>query len=108
VVGIGLLTLAMRFLIVSEVAYLNITMPFLVPLALGVGVNPWVLGFAMYACISPWFVIYQNSVYLPALYSVDGQMVRHADVARYCFVYMAICLAGLAVSVPYWQWMGLM
>ena len=108
VIGIGLLTVLMRFLIVSEVAYLNIVMPFLVPLALAAGVNPWVVGFAMYACISPWFVIYQNSVYLPALYSVDGQMVRHADVAKYCFAYTAVCLAALAVSVPYWQWMGLM
>lgn len=108
VVGIGALTVLMRFVIVSEVAYLNIVMPFLVPLALAAGVNPWVVGFAMYACISPWFVIYQNSVYLPALYSVDGQMVHHADVAKYCFVYTAICLAALAASVPYWQWMGLM
>ena len=108
VLGIGLLTVAMRFLIVSEVAYLNIVMPFLVPLALSVGVSPWVVAFAMYACISPWFLIYQNSVYLPALYSVDGKMVRHADVAKYCFIYLAICLAGLAISVPYWQWMGLM
>ena len=107
VLGIGLLTVLMRFVIVSEVAYLNIVMPFLVPLALAAGVSPWVVGFAMYVCISPWFVIYQNSVYLPALYSVDDKMVRHGDVAKYCFVYTAICLAALAASVPYWQWMGL-
>ena len=108
VVGIGVLTVLMRFLIVSEVAYLNIVMPFVVPLAVAAGVNPWVVGFAMYACISPWFVIYQNSVYLPALYSVDSRMVRHADVAKYCLVYLVICLAGLVASVPYWQGMGLM
>ena len=108
VLGLGVLTVVIRFVIVSEVAYLNIVMPFLVPLALQVGVSPWVVGFAMYACISPWFVIYQNSVYLPALYSVDGQMVHHADVAKYCFVYTGICLLALALSVPYWQWMGLM
>ena len=108
VIGIGVLTVLMRFLIVSEVAYLNIVMPFIVPLAVAAGVNPWVIGFAMYACISPWFVIYQNSVYLPALYSVDSRMVRHADVAKYCLVYLVICLAGLVASVPYWQGMGLM
>jgi DASS family divalent anion:Na+ symporter len=108
VLGIGLLTVAIRFVIVSEVAYLNITMPFLVPLALAAGISPWVVAFSMYACISPWFMIYQNSVYLPALYSVDGQMVRHGDVAKYCFVYLAICLIGLAASVPHWQLMGLM
>ena len=107
VLGVGAITVVLRFVIVSEIAYLNIVMPFLVPLALQAGVSPWVVGFAMYACISPWFVIYQNSVYLPALYSVDGEMVRHGDVAKYCFVYTGICLVALAVSVPYWQWMGL-
>ena len=41
VAGIGLLTTAMRFVIVSEVACLNIAMPFFVPLALAAGINPW-------------------------------------------------------------------
>ena len=108
ILGIGVMTIALRFLIVSEVAYINIVMPFLVPLATAAGINPWVVAFALYACISPWFMIYQNSVYLPALYSVDGTMVRHGDVAKYCFVYLGICLVGRAVSVPYWQWMGLL
>lgn len=108
VLGIGLITVALRFLIVSEVACLNIVMAFLVPLAMHLGINPWVVGFSMYACLSPWFVIYQNSVYLAALYSVDGEMVHHTDIAKYCFLYTAICLAALAASVPYWQWMGLM
>ena len=108
VAGIGLLTVAMRFVIVSEIACLNIAMPFFVPLALAVGINPWVMAFSMYACLSPWFVIYQNSVYLPALYSVNDRMVRHSDVAKYCFVYTATCLLGLLASVPYWQWLGLM
>lgn len=108
VLGIALITIALRFLIVSEVAYVNIVMPFLIPLALQIGASPWIVGFAMYACISPWFLIYQNSVYLPALYSVDGEMVRHSDVAKYCFIYTAICLCALMVSVPYWQLVGLM
>ena len=108
VLGIGCITLLLRLLIVSEVACLNIVMPFLVPLALQIGINPWVVGFAMYSCLSPWFVIYQNSVYLPALYSVDGQMVRHKDVSKYCFVYTAISLVALAASVPYWQFLGFM
>ena len=107
VVGVGLVTILLRFVIVSEMAYVNIVMVFLVPLALAQGINPWVVGFAVYATVNPWFVLYQNPIYLAAFYSVDGQMVRHADMARYCVLYMVICLVGLAVSVPYWQWMGL-
>ena len=46
VLGIGVITVVLRFLIVSEVAYLNLLMAFLVPMAASVGVNPWVLGFS--------------------------------------------------------------
>ncbi len=107
VLGIGVVTIILRFIIVSELAYINIVMAFLIPIAMNVGVNPFVVGFAVYAVVNPWFALYQNPVYLAAFYSVDGAMVRHADMAKYCTLYMLICLAGLAISVPYWQMMGL-
>lgn len=106
--GIGVMTIVLRFLIVSEVAYINIMVAFLAPLALSVGIEPWVVGIAIYATVNPWFVPYQNPIYLAAYYSVDGKMTTHAASARYCAVYLACCLVALAVSVPYWQWMGLL
>lgn len=106
VVGVGVLTVLLRFVIVSEMAFVSIFMAFLVPLAPSLGVNPWVLGFAVYALVNPWFTLYQNPVYLGAFYSVDGQMVRHADMAKYCLLYVAICLVSLAACVPYWQFLG--
>lgn len=108
VVGTALITLVIRFVIVSEMAYLNIVMVFLVPLCLGAGISPWVVGFSMFAVITPWFVLYQSATYLAAFYSVDGKMVRHADMAKYCVLYTLICMGGLVASVPYWQWMGLL
>ena len=108
VLGIGVMTIALRFLIVSEVAYINIMMALLTPLALGAGVEPWVVGIAIYATVNPWFVPYQNPIYLAAYYAVDGKMTSHGAAARYCAVYLACCLAALAISVPYWQWMGLL
>lgn len=107
VLGVGVVTLVLRFLIVSQIAYLNIVMAFVVPLALAQGISPWVAGFVMYAMIDPWFVLYQNPCYLAAYYSVDGQMARQSEMAKYCLVYSAISLVGLAASVPYWQMMGL-
>ena len=106
--GAALITVALRFVIVSEMAYLNIVMVFLVPLSVSAGMNPWIVGFAMYAVITPWFALYQSATYLAAFYAVDGSMVRHADMARYCVIYTLVCIAGLAASVPYWQWMGLL
>lgn len=108
VLGIGVITAVLRFLIVSEVAYLNLLMAFLVPMAASVGVNPWVLGFSAYALVIAWFAKYQSPIYLAAFYAVDGKMAKHSELAKYCGVYLATCLVGLAVSVPYWQWMGLL
>ena len=108
VLGIGAITVVLRFLIVSEVAYLNLLMAFLVPMAASVGVNPWVLGFSAYALVIAWFAKYQSPIYLAAFYAVDGKMAKHSELAKYCGVYLATCLVGLAVSVPYWQWMGLL
>ena len=108
VLGIGVITVVLRFLIVSEVAYLNLLMAFLVPMSASVGVNPWVLGFSAYALVIAWFAKYQSPIYLAAFYAVDGKMAKHSELAKYCGVYLATCLAGLAVCVPYWQWMGLL
>ena len=108
VLGIGMITVVLRFLIVSEVAYLNLLMAFLVPMAASVGVNPWVLGFSAYALVIAWFAKYQSPIYLAAFYAVDGKMAKHSELAKYCGVYLATCLAGLVVCVPYWQWMGLL
>ena len=108
VLGIGVITVVLRFLIVSEVAYLNLLMAFLVPMAASVGVNSWVLGFSAYALVIAWFAKYQSPIYLAAFYAVDGKMAKHSELAKYCGVYLVTCLVGLAVSVPYWQWMGLL
>lgn len=108
VLGVALLTLALRFVIVSQIAYLNIAMAFMVPLALAQGISPWVVGFAMYAMVDPWFVLYQNPCYLAAYYSVDGKMCSQGAAAAHCVLYSVICLLGLAVSVPYWTSMGLL
>lgn len=107
VVGICVATIALRFVIVSEMAYINIFMAFMVPVALTLGINPWVIGVCVYAVVNPWFVLYQNPIYLSAYYATEGKMAKQSSSAAYCAVYLAICIAGLLVSVPLWQSLGL-
>lgn len=106
VAGIALATVALRFVIASEMAFINIFMAFMAPMAVSLGVNPWVVGFAVYAMVNPWFMMYQNPIYMAAFYSVDGRMVNHGPMAAYCGIYLAICLAGLMLSIPYWSATG--
>lgn len=107
VVGIALATVAIRFVIASEMAFLNVFLAFMVPVAVSVGVNPWIVGFAAYTLVGSWFTLYQNPVYLAGYFAVDGKMSRHVDNALYCVVYCAICIVGLIVSVPYWLSCGI-
>lgn len=108
VVGICIMTIALRFVIVSEMAFINIFMAFMVPLALSFGISPWVIGVCVYAVVNPWFVLYQNPIYLSAYYATGERMAKQSASALYCGVYLLICIAGLLVSVPLWQLLGLM
>lgn len=107
ILGICLITIALRFVIVSDLAYINIFMAFMVPLSLSLGISPWVVGVCVYAVVDPWFALYQNPIYITAYYATEGKMVRQSFMAKYCVLYLCICILGLVVSVPYWQWMGL-
>lgn len=107
VTGVAVITVALRFIVVSETAFINLFMAIAVPLCATLGVSPWIIGFSVYAMVNPWFVRYQNPVYLAAIGSVNDQMTTHSEMARYCAIYACTCLIGLLISVPYWQWMGL-
>ena len=103
---IAVLTVLLRFVIVSEMAFINIIMAFLIPLAETMGINPWVVGLTVYSVISPWFFLYQNPVYMAAYHSVKGEMINHGDIVPFCLIYLIICIAAIVISVPYWIYTG--
>ncbi len=107
IVGICLITIFLRFIIVSEMAYINIFMAFMVPLVGALDISPWVVGVCIYAVVNPWFVLYQNPIYLSAYYATEGKMVRQSTSAAYCALYLVICIGGLLASIPLWQALGL-
>lgn len=108
VVGLSIITVALRFVIVSDVALINLFMVFLVSLSLSTGIDPWVVGIVIYVMSNTWFTLYQNPIYLAAYYALDGKMVRQSEMARYCAIYLVICLIALLVSVPFWEACGIM
>ncbi|MEG1789833.1 MAG: SLC13 family permease [Oscillospiraceae bacterium] len=106
VFGVGVLTIVLRFVIVSEMTFVNIFMVLAVPIAVELGINPWVVGMAVYALVTPWFFMYQNPVYMAAFYATDGAMADQRTTTRYCLVYVLICLTALLISVPFWIKIG--
>lgn len=107
ITGLAVLTLVVRFLILSEIGYLSVFTAFLFPLAIAAGVNPWIVGFIMNAFVIAWFLPYQSSVYLTAIHSAGEGWVTEKSTTAYCVVYCAIALVACYLSYFAWMAMGI-
>lgn len=107
IISIAVITIFLRFVIVSEIAYINIVLVFLLPLAESFGINPWVIGITVYAVISPWFFLYQNPVYMTAYQATNADMIDTKEATVFCIIYLIICIAALIMSVPFWVKTGI-
>lgn len=104
---VAMITILLRFLIVSEIAFINITFVFLLPLAMNLGINPWIIGMTVYAVISPWFFLYQNPVYMTAYHATNKDMLDQKYAVVFCFIYQILCMLAIVLSVPYWKMLGI-
>jgi di/tricarboxylate transporter len=80
----------------------------LIPVAPTVGVDPWIVVITLLATSSFWFLRTQTPSYLVAYTSSEGRLFSH-DQARLAGIgYTVVVLLSLALSVPYWHWLGLL
>ncbi len=107
IAGLALLTIIVRFLILSEIGYLSVFTALLIPLGISAGINPWVIGFILNAFVVGWFLPYQSSVYLTALYGAGEGWVTVKDTTRYCYVYCAMALVCMYIAYFVWQFTGI-
>ncbi len=108
ILTVALSTILLRFVIVSEIALINIYMVFLIPFSMEIGINPWIVSFALYSVVCPWFFLYQSPVYMAAYYACDGEMIKPSQAALGSALYMLICILSLLLSVKYWKWIGIL
>ena len=105
ILAVGLLTLVIRFLIVSQTATTVILMAVLLPIAPKTGVSPFLLGFTVLATQQGWFAAYQNTVFGPARACMHGTL-SHQKTVKASFVYAGAALLACLVSIPYWRLFG--
>lgn len=60
------------------------------------------------ATASMWFLPAQTTSYLVAYSASEGRLYSHAQARRVGYAYVVVTLAGLALSVPYWRFIGLL
>lgn len=105
---VAVIMILLRFVVVSVAAAITLVMAMFMPLAAQVGINPWIVGFVAYTASLVWFMYYQNSGYLMSYAAAGGdERIDYGHTVKLGVVYIFICLAGLLLSVPYWQLIGL-
>jgi di/tricarboxylate transporter len=80
----------------------------LAPVALGAGIDPWVVAIVALTACNTFFLPYQSTIYL-ALYTGGGsKLFSHRQARPIALAYGVLTLVGLLVSVPIWHAMGLL
>ncbi|MDR2088193.1 MAG: anion permease [Clostridiales Family XIII bacterium] len=105
--AVAALTMLARCVVVSMSASLVLFMAILSPVVEPLGINPFIMGIVVYTSMQIFFLKYQNVSFLPALAQASG-MVRHGDTVKMSAAYAIVSLAGIALSIPYWNLLGFM
>lgn len=108
VVVLALLVYAIRFLLVSLSAAVTIFILIVLPLLANTGINPFIITFATITSVNIWILQYQNPPFLTTYYAIDGKMATAKQTMLGSVIYMAVNIVGLLISVPFWQWLGLL
>jgi len=79
----------------------------LLPLAQQAGIHPWIMVFTILLTSDSFFFSYQSPTYLTAYFSTEGKAFTHVQGQRIALCYGMAVVMSLLISVPFWQWAGL-
>jgi DASS family divalent anion:Na+ symporter len=107
ILAVACLNILVRFILLPSQSVLLLSLA-LIPVAPKFGVDPWVVIVTILSTSFLWFPPSQLPAYLAAYSASEGRLFSHEQSARINFVYIAITLAGLALSTWYWRFLGLL
>ncbi|MEI6205658.1 MAG: SLC13 family permease [Desulfuromonadales bacterium] len=88
-------------------AALLISILAVVPVASTMGINPFVIALVALIACNPWFLPYQNSIYLDLMQSTDGKLFSHSSSRILSYWQVVIMIAAIIVAIPFWRMRGL-
>lgn len=78
------------------------------PVATAMGINPFLLVLAYATVGNHWIMPHLNATgYLVQYALVDGKVYTHAQGRTLCYIFLAVSVIAVMLSIPYWQWVGL-
>lgn len=104
-----LLTVALRFVVVSMNALLAILMLVLLPVAQAASISAWALGMVIhFASHCVFFLLYQNVVLTIGCNAAEGKSLSEGNAAKYSLAFTAFTLLAVMLSLPYWRLLNLL
>jgi anion transporter len=104
---IALLTYLLKLVFTSFLAVVTLCVA-LLPLAIDVGMNPWIITMMILIASEVWFFPYQVDWHMLAYSTTDGKGFSYPLMCRINPVYALAYIIALLLAIPYWRFLGLM
>jgi hypothetical protein len=79
----------------------------IMPVLANAGIDPFVVGLVALISANPWILKQQNSIYRNIWKATGGKLFVHKDTTKLALLHIAVVAASVALSVPYWKYLGL-
>jgi branched-chain amino acid transport system substrate-binding protein len=84
-----------------------ISMLAIMPLISKFGIHPFVIGLVVLVSSNSWILPHQNMLFLNVLHGTEERLFSHGRTLKLAVVNVAVILIAIALSEPYWKYLGL-
>jgi len=99
--------LAARFVLAAHETVLLLSLLF-GPLAVRLGIDPWIVAVTLLAVINPWLTARQTPAFQVAFSATRGRLYTEAQARKVAVAYTVVTFLGLGLTIPFWRAMGLL
>jgi di/tricarboxylate transporter len=79
----------------------------LLPISATLEISPLVLGLIVLLANEPWLLPHQSMIFQTLMSSTEARLIEHPDAVKLALLHVLISVLCVALSIPYWQYMGL-
>jgi di/tricarboxylate transporter len=79
----------------------------LLPISTALEISPFVIGLIVLLVNEPWLLPHQSMIFQTLMASTEGRLFDHPHTVKLALLHVLIALAAVAVSFPYWKYLGL-
>jgi hypothetical protein len=79
----------------------------IMPLISKFGIHPFVIGLVVLVSSNSWILPHQNMLFLNVLHGTEEKLFSHGRTLKLAVVNVAVILIAIALSEPYWKYLGL-